>query len=43
MRKAKIKKEIEQLKELMKTDFFENYTEEEKQNCIKALLKDLEG
>jgi hypothetical protein len=42
MRKATIEK-INNLKKLMKTDFFENYTEQEKQNCIKALLKDLEG
>lgn len=34
---------IEALKELMKTEFFENYTEQEKKDNIEALIKDLEG
>ena len=34
---------IEKLKELMKTEFFQDYTEKDKKETIEALVKDLEG
>ena len=34
---------IEKLKELMETEFFKDYSETDKKETIKALVKDLEG